>query len=269
MSNNISLNTGAPQGCVLSPTLYTMYTNDFVVSNVDTKMLKFADDTAIQGLMSTSDDSYFTEIDNFVKWCKSNFLILNVLKTKEIIIDFRIMKDILPPVLINDQIVEIVNKYKYLGLTIDDKLNWRENSKTLLSRLNQRLYFLRRLRSFNFSSTSLKMFYNAIIESIICFGISGWGSSICIEDKNNINKIIKKASKITKAKHDDLDCLYRKVCHKKFITITNDHSHPLCDSFSRSSRSGHFLQPAARTERYKNSFVPSSVRVHRGVTDRR
>ena len=32
------------------------------------------------------------------------------------------MKDVLPPVLINGQIVEIVNKYKYLGLTIDDKL---------------------------------------------------------------------------------------------------------------------------------------------------
>ena len=179
------------------------------------------------------------------------------------------MKDILPPVLINDQIVEIVNKYKYLGLTIDDKLNWRENSKTLISRLNQRLYFLRRLRSFNFSPNSLKMFYNAIIESIICFGISSWGSSICFEDKRNINRIIKKASKLTKTKHDDLDCLYKKACHKKLITIIVDESHPLCGSFTRSSRSGHLLQPAARTERYKNSFVPSSVRVHRDVTDRR
>ena len=60
-------------------------------------MLKFADDTAIQDFMSTSDDTYFTEKYNFVKWCKSNFLILNV------------------------------------RLTIDEKLNWCENSETLLS----------------------------------------------------------------------------------------------------------------------------------------
>ena len=268
-SNRISLNTGAPQGCVLSPTLYTMYTNDFKVASSDTKMLKFADDTAIQGLMSTSDDSYFMEIAKFVQWCKVNFLILNVLKTKEIIIDFRILKDVLPPVTIENQIVEIVQNYKYLGLIIDEKLNWRDNSKILLSRLNQRLYFLRRLRSFNFSTQSLKMFYMSIIESIVCFGISCWGSSICMEDKHRIEGIIRKASKIIKSDLNSFDYLYEKFCHKKFINITNDKSHPLCDSFQKSSRSGHFLQPAARTERYLNTFVPSSVRVHRSVTDRR
>ena len=268
-SNLISLNTGAPQGCVLSPTLYTMYTNDFKVASSDTKMLKFADDTAIQGLMSTSDDSYFMEIAKFVQWCKVNFLILNVLKTKEIIIDFRILKDVLPPVTIENQIVEIVQNYKYLGLIIDEKLNWRDNSKILLSRLNQRLYFLRRLRSFNFSTQSLKMFYMSIIESIVCFGISCWGSSICMEDKHRIEGIIRKASKIIKSDLNSFDYLYEKFCHKKFINITNDKSHPLCDSFQKSGRSGHFLQPAARTERYLNTFVPSSVRVHRSVTDRR
>ena len=270
ISNMITVNTGAPQGCVLSPTLYTMYTNDFRVINSDTKMLKFADDTAIQGLMSTkSDVSYFDEINRFIQWCKTNFLILNVSKTKEIIIDFRLKKNILPPVLMNDQAVEIVDKYKYLGLIIDDKLNWRDNCKILLGRLNQRLYFLRRLRTFNFSPYSLKMFYSSIIESIICFGISCWGCAICIEDRNKINKIIKKASKITKCELDYFDSLYEKAVHRKFMYILKDKTHPICDSFSVSGRSGHVLQPAARTERYKNSFIPSSVRVHRRVTERR
>ena len=36
------------------------------------------------------------------------------------------------------------------------------------------------------------MFYLSIIESIICFGISCWGSAVCNQDKNEINKIIKK-----------------------------------------------------------------------------
>ena len=269
ISNIITINTGAPQGCVLSPTLYTMYTNDFRVTKSDTKMLKFADDTAIQGLLSTNDVSYFEEINRFIQWCKTNFLILNVSKTKEIIIDFRLNKNILSPVLMNEQVVEIVNKYKYLGLIIDDKLNWRENCKVLLSRLNQRLYFLRRLRTFNFSSYSLKMFYLSIIESIICFGISCWGSAICNEDKNKINKIIKKASKIIQCELEYFDSLYEKAVHRKCLHILKDQDHPICDNFSLSSRSGRVLQPAARTERYKNSFVPSSVRVHRRVTERR
>merc|ERR1712074_421702 len=125
--------------------------------------------------------------------CQANFLTLNVSKTKEIISDFRLLKEIYRPVVINEQTVEIVDKYKYLGLVIDFKLYWGEHVNILIKRLNQRLYFLRRLRSFNFSLNSLKMFYLSIIESIICFGISCWGNSINSNNKNKINKIIKKA----------------------------------------------------------------------------
>ena len=77
-------------------------------------MLKFADDTAIQGLMSTKTDvSYFDETNRFIQWCKTKILILNVSKKKKN----------LPPNLMNYQAVEIVNKYKYLWLTIDGMLN--------------------------------------------------------------------------------------------------------------------------------------------------
>ena len=123
-----------------------------------------------------SDNSYFLAIQCFVDWCQANCLTLNVSKTKEIIIDFRLLKEIPSPVVINDQTVEIVDKYKYLGLVINLKLKWCEYVNILIKRLNQPIYFLRRLRSFNFSSNSLKMFYLFIIEieSIICFGISCW-----------------------------------------------------------------------------------------------
>ncbi|MHC5954175.1 reverse transcriptase domain-containing protein, partial [Streptococcus pyogenes] len=42
-------NTGVPQGCVLSPILYTLYTHNCVTSNRDNTILKFADDTAVIG----------------------------------------------------------------------------------------------------------------------------------------------------------------------------------------------------------------------------
>ena len=72
-----------------------------------------------------------------------------------------------PPFVVNEKTVEIVDKCKYLGLMIDLKLNWSEHVNILIKCLNQRLYFLRRLRSFNISSKSLKMFYLSMIESII------------------------------------------------------------------------------------------------------
>ena len=39
-------------------------------------------------------------------------------------------------------------KYKYLGTTLDDKLDWTKNSATLLKKANQLLFFLKKLKSF-------------------------------------------------------------------------------------------------------------------------
>ena len=50
-SSVCEVNTGAPQGCVLSPTLYTLYTitNDYRVDHPDTTLIKLADDSVFQG----------------------------------------------------------------------------------------------------------------------------------------------------------------------------------------------------------------------------
>ncbi len=52
-SNSITLNVGAPQGCVLSPLLYSLYTHDCVSSHSSTSIVKFADDTVVLGLIPT------------------------------------------------------------------------------------------------------------------------------------------------------------------------------------------------------------------------
>ncbi len=51
-SNSITLNVGAPQGCVPSPLLYSLYTHDCVSSHSSTSIIKFADDTVVLGLIS-------------------------------------------------------------------------------------------------------------------------------------------------------------------------------------------------------------------------
>ena len=61
ISNLCKLNTGAPQGCVLSPTLYTLYTNDYRVKHSDTSLIKFADDSAFQGQFTNGLDSNYIE----------------------------------------------------------------------------------------------------------------------------------------------------------------------------------------------------------------
>ena len=44
LSSSVTLSTGTPQGCVLSPMLYSLFTHDCLSCHVRTKILKFADD---------------------------------------------------------------------------------------------------------------------------------------------------------------------------------------------------------------------------------
>ena len=64
-SQLLTTNTGAPQGCVLSPVLYTLYTNDFTVTHNNVHLLKFAVDSATVGLLSNSEQEYFNIVQSF------------------------------------------------------------------------------------------------------------------------------------------------------------------------------------------------------------
>ncbi len=73
--------TGAPQGCALSPLLFSLYTNDCTSKVLSVKLLKFADDTTLISLIQDGDEStYRQEVKELAVWCNLNNLELNTLR---------------------------------------------------------------------------------------------------------------------------------------------------------------------------------------------
>jgi hypothetical protein len=91
-------------------------------------------------------DIFLSQINKFVTWCNEHSLQLNVSKTKEIIFDFRKNKDEHDVVEIDGQAVERVEEYKYLGVTVNERLDWSVHASNVLSNINQRLDFVRKLK---------------------------------------------------------------------------------------------------------------------------
>ncbi|KAK3521549.1 hypothetical protein QTP70_013077 [Hemibagrus guttatus] len=191
------ISTGSPQGCVLSPLLFSLYTNGCTSGHQSVKLLKFADDTTLIGLISDGDESaYRGEMDRLVSWCSMNNLELNSLKTVEMIVDFRKDPAPLPPVILCDSPVISVESFRLLGTTITKELKWEQNIRSLTKKAQQRTYFLRQLKKFLLPVEMLVNFYTAIIESILTSSITVWFAAATARDKAKLQCVIHSAEKM-------------------------------------------------------------------------
>ena len=91
VSSPILTDTGTLQGTVLSPVLFSIYTDSCRSSFDNIPFFKYADDTYIQALNKNGNDvlNYYSEINMFVDWYKEHPLELNVNKTKVLVFYFR------------------------------------------------------------------------------------------------------------------------------------------------------------------------------------
>uniref|UniRef100_A0A3Q1K6E6 Reverse transcriptase domain-containing protein n=1 Tax=Anabas testudineus TaxID=64144 RepID=A0A3Q1K6E6_ANATE len=262
ISSTTMLSTGAPQGCVLSPLLFTLLTHDCVAMHSSNQIIKFADDTTVVGLISKNDESaYREEVHQLSAWCKANNLSLNVGKTKEMVVDFRRAKSDHSPLNIDGASVEIVKSTKFLGVHLEENLTWSLNTRSISKKAQQRLYFLRKLRKAHLPPPILTTFYRGTIESILSSCITAWFGNCTISDRKALQRIVRTAEKIIGVSLPSITDIYTTRCIRKATCIVDDPTHPSHPIFTLLPSGKRFRSIWALTTRLLNSFFPQAIRL--------
>ena len=265
-SSTITINTGAPQGCVLSAFLFIIYTNDLSRFSHNCRIIKYADDTVVIGLINdNNEDDYKETIGYVTDWCSENYLNLNVSKTKEMIIDMRRKTNVKEPINISNSPVDIVSSYKYLGVTIQDDLKWNKHVNIQTKKANKRMYYVRRLYKLKIDSKIICLFYNSVVSSVLTYAISSWYNACDKNLKNSICKFYEKMCKMTntsvhKSIEDPSD-VYKNKCKSLIAKMVEDQDNVM-NRYISVLPHGNLRSILCDTERFSRTFLPATIRLH-------
>ena len=147
------IKSGVPQGSVLGPLLFLIYIND-LTDNISSNMRLFADDSSlfikVRNIQDTQ-DQLMEDLDKITNWAGQWKMEFNPDINKqaiEVIFSHKKKKPVHPPLFFNGIPVKRENNTKHLGVTLDERLNFRKHIEEKIKKANQGLGLLKFLSKY-------------------------------------------------------------------------------------------------------------------------
>ena len=268
--------SGVPKGTKLGPWLLLLMINDLKPSRVTS--WKYVDDTTLAEIVNKGAQSHVqNDVDEVQDWTVDNKLQLNADKCKELIIDFKTVKDSFDPIAINGKELELVNHAKILGVTISSNFLWNEHVSSTIKKANKRLYFLVLLRRAKVPSSDIVSFYCTCIRPVLEYCSPVFHNALPEYLSNDLEQVQKRALSIIspgKNYSDNLESfnmvslLDRRIelCNRLFKSMENESHklhyllHPKYNSLYNLRRKRDYKLPLIRTNRTMNTFINAMSR---------
>jgi len=123
---------------------------------------------------STISDNINLEIDKISEWLKLNKLSFNIKKTKFMLFSNPNKKMNIPSLKIDNIVLENVDEFVFLGITIDKHLNWNSHIRKITTKIRQTVGIMNKLKNF-VPKEILKLIYNSLVLPRLSYGILAWG----------------------------------------------------------------------------------------------
>lgn len=195
-SSDRAISAGVPQGSLLSPLLYNLYTNDMPTELPGTQIALYADDAAVfcqAKLARTLQYQLQDSLDILASYFRRHRIEVNAAKTTATLFTRKHQLDYTPSVALGDVGIEWQDTVKYLGVTLDKRLTFRQHLDETRLKALAKLTALRPLLSMKTMSTEAKVqLYTTIVRPTMTYGCAVWAE--CAEThRSRLQKIQNRA----------------------------------------------------------------------------
>ena len=193
---------GIPQGSVLGPILFIIFTNDLSSHTNGAPLNMFADDALLYTIGKSKEivqSSLQNSVDSVEEWYDGNKQTLNTEKSQAMLIRNRQQNETIS-ITINDVTLRNVNSSPYLGVIMDNTLSFKEHITKISNGVKPKLVALRKLSKI-LPKSSLITIYKTMIQPVIDYACTLWGNS-SIEAKQTAQRLQNTAARIVTGNFD-------------------------------------------------------------------